>query len=99
MRSNIFLPAHLIQAQRTLLYKEKNHALLTSDEPATVKLGGEVHQLHPLDHQRDEPNTRSSFAKATALMAELTDWRNFPPFLEGLKTARRRVKGWQFEKA
>ncbi|KAL9130255.1 MAG: hypothetical protein Q9217_001505 [Psora testacea] len=98
-RSNIFLPAHLIHPQHTLLYKRKNHTLLTSDEPATVKLGGEVHQLHPLDHQKDEPKTRSSFAKAMALMAETGDWRNLPPFLEGLKTARRAIKGWQFEKA
>lgn len=31
-------------------------------------------------------------------MGECGDWRNLPSWLEGLKVARRRVKGWQVEK-
>jgi len=31
-------------------------------------------------------------------MAETGDWRNLPGWLEGLKTARRSIKGWQMEK-
>lgn len=98
-RSNVFLPSHLISLQKDLLYKKKNHPLLTSDEPATVRLGDEVLQLHPLSHVKDEPNTRASFAKALDLMTETGDFKNLPGFLEGLKTARRSIKGYQLEKA
>ena len=98
-RSNVFLPSHLIKLQKDLLYRKKNHPLLTSDEPATVRLGDEVLQLHPLSHVKDEPNTRTNFAKALDLMTETGDFRNLPAFLEGLKTARRSIKGYQLEKA
>ena len=88
----------MIKLQQDLLYKKKNHSLLTSDEPATVRLGDEVLQLHPLDHKRDEPKTRPSIARIVQLMGETGDWKNLPGFLEGLKTARRSVKGFQMEK-
>ena len=55
-------------------------------------------QLQPLNHLRDEPATRPSFAKVLELMKEGKDWANLPGFLEGLKTARRKLKGWQIEK-
>ncbi|KAL2040530.1 hypothetical protein N7G274_006509 [Stereocaulon virgatum] len=97
-RTNIFLPSHLIKLQRDLLYKKKNHSLLTAEEPATVRLGNEVHQLLPLNHITDEPATRASIAKVVKLMTETGDWKNLPGFLEGLKTARRVVHGDQFEK-
>jgi len=57
-----------------------------------------VLQLLPLDHRKDEPNTRASFAKVIALMGETGDWKNLAGWLEGLRTARRRVWGWQLEK-
>lgn len=63
-----------------------------------MKVGGEVLQLQPLDHLRDEPATRSSVAKVLELMKEGKDWANLPGFLEGLKTAKRKLKGWQIEK-
>ncbi|KAL6722326.1 hypothetical protein ACLMJK_001433 [Lecanora helva] len=97
-RSNIFLPSHLIHLQKTLLYRTKNHPLLTADEPATVKLGNEVHQLHPLDRTKDEPATRASIARVTQLMGETRDWRNLPEWLEGLRIAGRKVRGMQLEK-
>lgn len=98
-RSNVFLPSHLIKLQKDLLYRKKNHPLLTSDEPATVRLGDEVLQLHPLSHVEDEPKTRASFAKALDLMTETGDFKNLLGFLEGLRTARRSIKGYQLEKA
>lgn len=55
-------------------------------------------QLHPLDKRRDEPATRSSFAKVVELMGESGDWGNMAGFLEGLKVARRKLAGWQVEK-
>ncbi|CAD6591011.1 MAG: hypothetical protein ASARMPRED_005146 [Alectoria sarmentosa] len=97
-RTNIFFPSHLILLQQDLLYRKANHALLTSDEPATVRLGDEVLQLLPLDKRRDEPPTRSSFAKVVQLMGESGDWGNMAGFLAGLKVARRKLAGWQVEK-
>ncbi|KAF6238611.1 hypothetical protein HO173_003117 [Letharia columbiana] len=97
-RTNIFFPSHLLVLQQDLVYKKSNHALLTSDEPATVRLGDEVLQLLPLDKRRDEPPTRSSFAKVVQLMEETGDWGNMAAFLEGLKVARRKLAGWQVEK-
>ena len=63
-----------------------------------MRLGDEVLQLRPLDKRRDEPATRSSFAKVVALMAECEDWGNMAGFLEGLKVAKRKLAGWQVEK-
>ncbi|KAI4089124.1 MAG: hypothetical protein LQ344_005603 [Seirophora lacunosa] len=98
-RTNVFLPAHLLSLQKSLLYRARNHRLLTNpEEPATVKLGNEVHQLHPLNHITDEPNTRRSIAEALALMREPRDWLNVIPFLEGLRQSGRKVRGWQAEK-
>ncbi|KAL9015512.1 MAG: hypothetical protein Q9185_007091 [Variospora sp. 1 TL-2023] len=98
-RTNVFLPAHLLSLQKSLLYRAKNHRLLTNpEEPATVKLGNEVHQLHPLNHITDEPNTRKAIAEATALMQDGRDWVNMMPFLEGLRQSGRKVRGWQAEK-
>ena len=98
-RLNIFLPAHLIDLQKDLVYKRKNWGLLTNpDEPATVRMGNEVFQLHPLDRTKDEPNTRRSFDKILALMGESADWTNLPDFLGGLKTARRKIEGALCEK-
>lgn len=62
-----------------------------------MRLGNEVLQLKPLDKRRDEPATRSSFAKVVRLMSESRDWRNMAGFLEGLKVARRKLAGWQIE--
>lgn len=94
----MFLPAQLIRLQQELVYRRNNWSILTSDEPATVRLGNEVLQLRPLDRTKDEPNTRSSFNKVLALMEESGDWGNLPGFLEGLKTAGRKFEPGVFEK-
>ncbi|KAI4262805.1 MAG: hypothetical protein L6R42_002021 [Xanthoria sp. 1 TBL-2021] len=98
-RTNIFLPSHLLKLQQNLIYKKKNHRLLTNtEEPATAKLGNEVHALKPLNHFTDEPSTSKSLAQMVEMCKEGRDWVNMVPFLIGLKTAGRKVKGWQFEK-
>lgn len=63
-----------------------------------MRLGDEVLTLRPLDKTRDEPPTRSSFAKVVQLMGESGNWGNMAGFLEGLKVARRKLAGWQVEK-
>lgn len=55
-------------------------------------------QLYPLDHKRDEPPTWPSFHKILGLMNETGDWKNLPGFLEGLKTANRKIKSAQIER-
>ncbi|KAI4179622.1 MAG: hypothetical protein L6R41_007738 [Letrouitia leprolyta] len=98
-RTNIFLPSQLLSLQKSLVYKAKNHRLLTNpEEPATVKIGNEVHQLHPLNRFTDEPDTRKSLAQIMDLMKEGRDWVNMIPFLEGLRLSGRKVRGWQMEK-
>ncbi|KAL8827519.1 MAG: hypothetical protein Q9191_003131 [Dirinaria sp. TL-2023a] len=98
-RNNIFLPSRLVKEQKKLIYSPKNRRmLLKSDEPVSVLIGDEVLDLQPLNRLRDEPKTRASVAKVLALMKEGRDWVNLPGFLEGLKTARRKLRGWQVEK-
>ncbi|KAL8711486.1 MAG: hypothetical protein Q9220_004144 [cf. Caloplaca sp. 1 TL-2023] len=98
-RTNIFLPSQLLSLQKSLIYKHKNHRLLTNpEEPATVKIGSEVLQLHPLDHLKDEPNTRKSLAEVLRLCKEGRDWVNVIGFLQGLRDSGRVVKGWQYVK-
>ncbi|KAL8867760.1 MAG: hypothetical protein Q9174_005451 [Haloplaca sp. 1 TL-2023] len=95
VRTNIFLPSHLLKPQKSLLYRQKNHSLLTNpEEPATVKLGNEVHQLHPLDRVKDEPSTRKSLRKMMEL-CEGGDWVNVIPFLQGMRDAGRVIRGDQ----
>ena len=90
-RSKVFLPSHLVKPQQALIYKKKNHHLLTGEEPVTVSVGSEIHTLVPLDHLRDEPNTKKSFQQILALMQAPADWQNIVGFLEGLRIARRTV--------
>ena len=97
-RTNVFMPAQLIRLQKDLIYKRKNWSLLNSGEPATVRLGDEILQLRPLDRTKDEPNSRATFNKVLALMAETGDWSVLPGFLEGLKTAGRRLEPGLLEK-
>ena len=98
-RTNIFLPAHLLKLQQNLIYRKKNRRLLTdTDEPATAKIGNEVHALKPLNRLTDEPSTSKSLAQMVELCKEGKDWVNMVPFLIELKTAGRKIKGPQFEK-
>ena len=95
-RDKIFLPANLSHDQKKIVYQRKNWALITNpDEPATARLGDEVVQLKPLDRTKDEPNTRRSFLQVLKLMRETGDWRNLFGFLEGLRVAKRTIKGDQ----
>lgn len=88
----------MVEAQRKIVYQEKNHHLLQGDEPATVKLGDEVHNLRPLWRRR-EPDSRKGYALAVDLMRQERDFANFLPLVCGLKMAGRRLRGDQFEKA
>ncbi|KAL8798288.1 MAG: hypothetical protein Q9200_007798, partial [Gallowayella weberi] len=98
-RTNVFLPSHLHSLQKNLVYKTKNHHLLTNpDEPATVQLGSETHPLKPLSRLHDEPSTHKSFNTILELCKEPKDWVNMVPFLIGLKTAGRKISSGQFEK-
>lgn len=70
------------------------------EEPATAAIGSEVVQMVPLNHLRDEPNTDASIRKVLDLMGEAGDgaWQNLPGFLIGLKSAKRKLKGYQMVK-
>lgn len=97
-RSNVFLPAHLRKAQRDIIYRPKNHHLLSTEEPATVAIGDEVLQLRPLNRMRDEPLTRTSIIKILQLMREAKNWQNLAPFLIGLRNSQRVLRQPHLEK-
>ncbi|KAL8719337.1 MAG: hypothetical protein Q9225_003658, partial [Loekoesia sp. 1 TL-2023] len=98
-RTNVFLPAQLLAPQQSLVYKIKNHRLLTNpEEPATVKLGNEVHQLKPLNHITDEPGTQKSLKEIVDLMRDGRDWMNMVALLRGLRLSGRKVKGHHIQK-
>ena len=61
--------------------------------PTTASAGEKVpFTLYPLDHLRDEPNTRKSFAKLLDLLRERKDWELLPDFLRELKASGRRLR-------
>lgn len=92
------MPAQLIRLQKDLVYKRSNWPLLNSGEPATVRLGDEILPLRPLDRTKDETNSRAALNKVLTLMTESGGWSNLSGFLEGLKTAGRRLELGLFEK-
>lgn len=65
-----------------------------------MSIGSEVVQMVPLNHLRDEPNTDASIRRVLDLMGEAGGdaWQNLPGFLIGLKSAKRKLKGYQMEK-
>ncbi|KAL8992928.1 MAG: hypothetical protein Q9169_006734 [Polycauliona sp. 2 TL-2023] len=99
IRTNIFLPSHLLKLQQNLIYKQKNQRLLTNtEEPATAKVGPEVHLLKPLNRLTDEPSKAKTLATMLEECKEGKDWVNMVPLLIGMKTAGRKIKVAQFEK-
>ena len=97
-RTNVFLPAHLLRAQQDLIYKRSNWPTLKGNDSATVELSDENIQLQPLDRTKDEPSTRKNFHQVVKLMDESGDWRNLQGWLEGLKSAGRKIEGGVLEK-
>lgn len=87
-RSTVFFPAYLSEAQRRIVYRRKNHHLLTAEEPATVAIGDEVLQMHPLDPMRDQP-PKNSVSTVLSLMCEIQNWSNLPSFMIGLRNSNR----------
>ena len=63
-----------------------------------MRIGNEVLPLKPLNHLRNEPATRKSIVRILELMKTGQDWSNLPGFLQGLKTAKRKLKDKQWEK-
>ncbi|KAI9847907.1 MAG: hypothetical protein M1837_001424 [Sclerophora amabilis] len=97
-RDKVFIPAHLSQQHRDIIYKGRNHHLLSSGEPVTVEIGDEKIQLQPIDPTKDEPSTRREFTRMLALMKEPADWDNLPAFLEELHNAKRKLSEAHMEK-
>ncbi|MCJ1385567.1 hypothetical protein MMC17_008690 [Xylographa soralifera] len=96
-RTNIFLPSHLLRAQRALIYRPSQQHHLTGDDPITLTLptasplgrSTEPFTLTPLNHLRDEPATTPAFHTLLSLLRTPTDWHVLPLFLAGLHTAGR----------
>ncbi|KAI9876560.1 MAG: hypothetical protein M1830_006211 [Pleopsidium flavum] len=96
-RSKVFLPSHLLKRHRDLVFRKRNHPVLTS-EPVTVTIGDEEIQLEPIDHIADVPNIRKELGHLLRVMKEPSDWDNLPAFLEGLFLAKRKLDGGLVDK-
>ncbi|PVH79559.1 hypothetical protein DL98DRAFT_492608 [Cadophora sp. DSE1049] len=92
LRERVFLPAHVAQPQRDLIFKGK-HKKALEVEPVTAIVAGEEFTLKHLDPLTDVPGKYKSFNKALALMKDKRDWNNLPNLLQGLKTAKFRLDG------
>ncbi|KAH7371883.1 hypothetical protein BKA64DRAFT_689682 [Cadophora sp. MPI-SDFR-AT-0126] len=90
LRERVFLPAHVPQIQRDLIFKGK-HKKALEVEPVTAVVGGEEFTLKHLDLLTDIPGKYKSFNKALSLMKDKRDWNNLPNLLQGLKTAKFRL--------
>ncbi|KAI9793428.1 MAG: hypothetical protein M1816_000321 [Peltula sp. TS41687] len=92
-RSQVFMPAHLPNRQKALIYKRKYQAML-ENEPVYVELGGGTEResvlLSHINRTRDEPNTRQGVAKMLELMKTPGDWENLPLLLAEWKIAGRK---------
>ncbi|MCJ1316036.1 hypothetical protein MMC15_001356 [Xylographa vitiligo] len=105
-RTNIFLPAHLLRAQRALIFRPSLHHHLTGDDPLVLTLPtasptGRSHEaftLAPLDHLRDEPATAPAFHALLALLRTPADWLVLPLFLAGLRSSGRTLRPALLEK-
>ncbi|KAI9047388.1 hypothetical protein LZ554_008834 [Drepanopeziza brunnea f. sp. 'monogermtubi'] len=86
IRERIFLPAHVNESQRKLIFSPK-HAKSLEVEPAIANIAGEDFRLRHLELTRDVPSRRTAVLKALRLMKEKRDWDNLPNLLGGLKNA------------
>ena len=82
----MFLPSHLGEQQRKLIYKKKYESEL-STEPVIATIAEEDFKLQHIDSRTDIPNARKSLSRAMILMKDKQDWANLPNLLEGLKTS------------
>ena len=89
LRTNIFLPSHLIKPHRALIYRKTLHHHLLGEDPVSITLAGEKHTLKPLDHLTDEPNSKKAFHQALGLMKEKRDYGVLPGLLEGYQGSGR----------
>ncbi|KAK0122873.1 hypothetical protein ONS96_009899 [Cadophora gregata f. sp. sojae] len=91
LRERVFLPAHITQQQRDLIFKGKNKKALEV-EPVTAVVAGEEFTLKPLDPLADVPSRYKSLNKALYLMQDKRDWNNLPNLLQGLKTVKFKLR-------
>ncbi|CZS89456.1 uncharacterized protein RCO7_08985 [Rhynchosporium graminicola] len=85
VRERVFLPAHLSQEQRDLIFNPRKIQNLEG-ESAKATIAGEDFILKPLDITKNVPGRASSLRRAILLMTETRDWNNLPNLLQGLKT-------------
>ncbi|MCJ1393015.1 hypothetical protein MMC18_005887 [Xylographa bjoerkii] len=103
-RTNVFLPSHLLRAQRALIYRRSLQHHLLGEDPITIAVptstsgGSESFTLTPLEHMRDEPATAASLHELLSLLRTKADWHILPAFLEGLKHSGRKLSPTMAEK-
>lgn len=98
IRMQIFLPSHLRQTQKRLIYRRKHWDVL-KNEPITVDIDDEDFTLQPIDRTKDVPDSWTALSKALEMLGnDVDNWRGaFVGLLEGFRDAGRRWKQWQME--
>ncbi|KAJ5148495.1 hypothetical protein N7448_000073 [Penicillium atrosanguineum] len=85
-RRDLFIPAGLPKRQRTSMYKEK-YAQRLRDEPITINISEtEEYTLQPKKHI-DSPK-KSDAIEVIKMMQATEDYKNFIPFVSGLRGAQ-----------
>lgn len=96
-KDNVFVPKHVGEAHRRLLWKPTAAERLRN-ETITVNLGNgidENYRLKPLN-SKDEPKTRD-LKTVVRLMKTDEDYKNFVPFFVGMHEAGRHIRLEEWE--
>jgi hypothetical protein len=92
VRNKVFLPVHLSQEQRNLIYRSK-HARSLEAEPVIARIANDEFRLQPIDRTKDILGVKTALDKALDLMKDKKDWDNLPSLLHGIKNVEAPGKG------
>jgi hypothetical protein len=92
LRNKVFLPVHLSQEQRNLIYRSK-HARSLEAEPVIARIANDEFRLQPINRTKDIIGVQTALDKALDLMKDKKDWDNLPSLLHGIKNVGTLGKG------
>ncbi|KAI5791821.1 hypothetical protein EDC01DRAFT_728412 [Geopyxis carbonaria] len=95
IREEHFIPSHLLQRHRNLIYRKKNHSIL-NEEPLNVEVSGTPITLLPKERQVSVP--LKAVSQAMSLMKEPTDLDALPGLIEGFAQTKMSLRPAQLEK-
>lgn len=94
IRDELFIPSHLLERHKQLVYRKKNHKLL-QEEPVEIEITGQTVPLTPKLHQTTIP--LKAFTEAIKLMKTRSDFDAIPGLISGFAQVKRQFRPRQFE--